>query len=98
MDYDYITIFRAAYNEGDEDSLQRALEQMKILGASQLACVKVLKLELPLTLAEADHLVLCSRAWAKDRKDTEAFREHLFHLADKLNARCIEKGSRTQGK
>lgn len=97
MDYDYIAIFRSAYKEGDEDSLQRALEQMKILGASQIASVKVLKQELQLTLTEADRLVLHSRAWGKERKDTEVFRGHLFHLAEKLSARCKEEGSWTQG-
>ena len=82
---DYSTLFKEVYHNGDEMSLEYAIQKIKDNGAAQIDCVKIVKQELGLTIAEADSLILNSKAWQQERKDIKDFRDHYGSILEELD-------------
>lgn len=74
-------LFRSLYSSKD-NNIEEVLNQLRILGASQVQCIKLLTDELSLSLTEADNIVLNSKAWQADKKATERFRDEFGNFLD----------------
>ena len=84
----YTEIFRHHYNGNGGEDLEKAIQELKNAGASQMDCVKPLIHELKISIPDADSLVLYSEAWRDEQKNVEEFRTHFYALANKLSKKC----------
>ena len=66
-------IFDSIYN-GDEDSLELAILELRNNQASQMDTVSILREKLSLSLKEADNIVLNSSVWKDKKAETEKMR------------------------
>jgi hypothetical protein len=79
----YLEVFRRYYT-GSNRSTDEAITQLKLAGATQMDCLKVIKNELHLSLPEADNIVLNSTAWLSNKEATVKFRNDFGNLLEEL--------------
>lgn len=75
--------FNEVYKETED--IEKALSNLKDIGATQMECLKVLKSELGLSIAAADKIVLNSKAWNGSKNGVLSFREKFESY---LNSKC----------
>ncbi|MVT12601.1 hypothetical protein [Chitinophaga tropicalis] len=74
-------IFDAVY-DGSQSSLDATLVKMKEAGASQMQSTVVLIKKLKLSIAEADHLIINSKAWEENRDNVIRLRNEFGDFLD----------------
>lgn len=83
------SIFEEHYKATND--INFTLKKLREIGASEVDCVKVVKVELNIGLREADEIVLNSETWADKKAITLDFRENFHNSVEKLIEKCKRK-------
>ncbi len=70
----YLEAFKLAYNDTPEN-MEKALLEIRQLGASPMESLRVLMVALKLSIPEADSIILTSETWSDVKNNTTSLRE-----------------------
>ncbi|MCH2231139.1 MAG: hypothetical protein MK105_12420 [Crocinitomicaceae bacterium] len=92
----YCMIFNLIFEE-DKLNYDEAFAELRINGARQIHCLKVLTLERGMSISEADELVMNSEVWAEFKSSNMKIREDLSRFGNDI---ILETGlnDKTQSK
>lgn len=79
IDNKYLEIFEKFYSD-DINNVEEVLLELKKSGASQMQCTRLLMLNLKLSIAEADRVVINSEPWEDYLNSVEEVRESYFNI------------------
>lgn len=71
----YLESFKLAYNDTPEN-MEKALLEIRQLGASPMESLRVLMVALNLSIPEADNIILNSETWSDEKDNTISLREY----------------------
>jgi hypothetical protein len=84
-------IFKDHY-DGTIDSIQKILTSLKEKGYSQVQSVRLIMVEMKLSIVDADNLVMQANAWSKERDGNELLRENFLKalMSDKSESGNVD--------